>query len=335
MTITSRPFGVTAAGDAVTCYRLESVSGAWAEVLDYGGIIRAVSVPDRGGALRNVCYGYETPAEYESGGDYLGAVVGRCAGRIGGGVFQLHGRICRLAVNQPPNHLHGGERGFDRRLWQAVCTPQALLLRRTSPDGEEGYPGSLAVEVRYSWDAPDTLTVAFTARAGAADTVVSLTHHGYWNLAGADAPAGNQTFQAFSSSYTAVDRTGLPTGELLPVDGTPFDFRAPKALSQDWDASHPQLVAAGGYDHTFLLPGDGLRPAGVLCSPDSGVHMEVSTTLPGLHLYTGNGMTPRRAAVALEAQFLPDAVHQPRFPSVVLPAGEEWRHSISYAFSCT
>ena len=344
MSITARPFGATREGDPVTLYRLEAPDGAYAQVLDYGAILQAVAVPDREGRLRDVCLGFGSPIEYQEKHDgYLGALVGRCANRIRGARFQLNGRPYVLAANQAPNHLHGGVRGFDQYLWEAQVVEDGLLLSRLSPDGEEGYPGALRTEVRYSFTADHVLRLDLRAVSDA-DTVVSLTSHAYWDLNGHGAgDVGSHTLSIDAIAYTELAGDSCPTGTIASVVGTPFDLRTPRPLSAGWDADHPQIRQGGGYDHNWVLRGSGLREAAVLHAPESGITMSLSTTQPGLQVYTANFLPEvtgkdgaaygRRRGVALEAQGFPDAIHQPEFPSPILRAGEVYHQEIVFAFA--
>lgn len=334
MKISTRPFGTTRSGEEVHCIRLEHDSGIVAEVLSYGAILRALWVPTAAGPVQ-VCAGYETLEEYEAGTCYLGAVVGRCAGRIDGGHFVLNGTEYQLPQNQNGNHLHGGVEGFDRKVWGVQILPRYRGVRffRRSEDGEEGYPGAVEVSATYLFEEDGALTLRFDALAEG-DTILSMTHHGYWNLAGQGSVGGHR-FTTPADRFAAIRPDGVPTGELIPVEGTPFDFTRPAVLETRWDNDHPQLAAGSGFDHTFLVPGKGLRPVCRLECPENGLQLEVSATMPGIHLYTGNFLEPvRRGAAALEAQFVPDAPNHHQFPSVELPKGKRWEHQIQYRFAC-
>ena len=334
MKITTREFGTTKSGEAVQCVRMEHDSGIVAEVLNYGAILRAVWVPTANGPVQ-VARGYETLEEYEAGDAYLGAVVGRCAGRIAKGRFVLNGREYQLPCNQNGNHLHGGIKGFDRYVWDVQMLPKNRGVRffRRSEDGEEGYPGAVEVSATYLFEEDGALTLRLDALAED-DTILSMTHHGYWNLAG-EGSVGGHLFTTPADRFAAIRPDGVPTGELIPVEGTPFDFTRPATLESRWDQDHPQLAAGSGFDHTFLAPGKGLRPVCRLECPENGLSLEVSATLPGIHLYTGNFLEPvRRSATALEAQFIPNAPNLHQFPSVELPKGKRWEHQIQYRFGC-
>lgn len=334
MKISIRPFGLTRSGEEVHCIRLEHDSGIVAEVLSYGATLRALWVPTASGPVQ-VCAGYETLEEYEAGTCYLGCVVGRCAGRIDGGRFTLNGVEYQLPQNQNGNHLHGGVEGFDRKVWNVQMLPRNRGVRffRRSEAGEEGYPGAVEVSATYLFEEDGALTLRLDALAED-DTILSLTHHGYWNLAG-EGSVGGHLFTTPADRFAAIRPDGVPTGELIPVEGTPFDFTQPATLESRWDQDHPQLAAGSGFDHTFLAPGTGLRPVCRLECPANGLSLEVSATTPGIHLYTGNFLEPvRRGAAALEAQFIPDAPNHHQFPSVELPKGKRWEHQIQYRFGC-
>lgn len=327
--ISSRPFGVTRYGEPVTCFRMENDSGAWVELLDYGCTLRALAVPGRDGALVDVLLGYDTIEDYENGSAYLGAVIGRCANRIGGAKLMIGGRAYQLSANEGENQLHGGRRGFDRYVWSAKCRDGALYLRRRSPDGEEGYPGNLETAVTYRWADGNTLILDFTAFSDE-DTVVSLTNHAYFNLAGVGTVDGH-SLQILAEEYTETGAGNLPTGRILSVADSPLDFRSPRPL------------AGVSLDSNFCLPGTGMRTAARLHSPESGIAMELSTTQPGVQVYTADGLDgpagkagavhgPRRG-VAIEPQCWPDALNWPAFPSPILRADTPYLQSIAYSFS--
>lgn len=319
--ITARVFGRTAEGRIVTSFRVPGPDGLLAEILDWGAVLREVTVP---GLPGSACLGFASMREYEASGSYAGAVVGRHAGRIARGCFCLNGREYHLACNDGPNHLHGGPGGLARQIWSASPEGDVLLLRIESPDGQEGYPGELTVTARYSWRGHEL--ILDLEATSSADTVLSLTQHGYWNLSGERSAAGH-LFRTAADTFAVTDRNNLVTGELRPVQGTPFDFRVPVALGQVWEGAYPQLIPGCGFDHTFPVPGAGMRELGSLYAPVSGFGMTICSDLPCLHLYTG-----LRSHAALEAQFIPDAVHHPEFPSVLLPAGRVWKHSIGWRF---
>lgn len=337
MSVTSRPFGHTADGTPVTCYTLSDRGRMSVAVLDYGCTIQSLTV--RG---VDVALGYDTIEEYERNDSYLGAVIGRHANRIGGGVFSLNGTLYSLVCNDGHNHLHGGRQGFDRRVWDARVEEDGLTLSRVSPDGEEGYPGTLHVSVRYALRGDGTLAITYRAQCDA-DTVLNLTNHCYFNLNGqGQGTILGHALRLDAQSYTENDGECLPTGVIAPTAGTPFDFRAGKALGDEIHCGHPQLRSCGGYDHNLILSGAGLRTVGTLTGEVSGISMDVRTDQPGLQLYTGNFLTPRvgkggtrydrHSGVCLETQHFPNAMAHPHFPSVVLKKEEPFFSVTEYRF---
>ncbi|QGV80788.1 aldose epimerase family protein [Streptomyces ficellus] len=302
--------GRLADGTAVHRWVLER-GGTRVAVLTYGGIVQSVEVPDRDGAVANVVLGYGSPGGYEADpGPYFGALVGRYANRIAGGAFTLDGRVHRLARNGGPNCLHGGERGFDKRVWDAEAVDGGVRLSRVSPDGEEGFPGRLEVSATYTLDADGALRIAYRAVTDA-PTVVALTNHSYWNL------GGGHELRLAAGHFTPLDGSAIPTGEVASVAGTRFDFRTPRPVGT-------------GLDHNFVLDGDRDGPAAELYSPRSGRLLTVRTTEPGLQVYAPE----HPDGVALETQAFPDSPNRPRFPSTVLRPGEVYASETVYAFGC-
>ena len=338
MAVSTVCFGRTAAGETVTAYKLENAAGAALTVLDYGATVQALTVPDRQGGFTDVVLGYDTVAEYEAGTGYLGATIGRVGNRIGGARFSLGGKEYVLAKNNGQNHLHGGIKGFDKYVWQAKTAENAVVFSRLSPDGEEGYPGNLQVRVTFTLTQDNALVIAYDA-ATDMDTPVSLTNHTYFNLNGGGSVLEHQ-LQVFAERFCENDEGCLPTGRLLPVEGTPFDFRAPKPIGRDIEADCEQLRRGGGYDHNYVLAG---RTAAVLYSPDSGIQMTVQTDMPGMQVYAANGLTQRpgkggstilrRGALCLETQLFPNAMACYGFPSPILRAGKSLHSETSYRFS--
>jgi aldose 1-epimerase len=335
-------------GAEVIEFRLRNRRGIEASILTLGATLRALIVPDAHGRCRDVVLGFEDVGDYLRSNDCLGATIGRYANRIAAGRFSLGGRSYRLECNSPPNAEHGGADGFHRRLWEVEATrcgaEAAVGLTLRSPDGDQGYPGELRVGVTYSLSDDNALRIDYAARAAAA-TVINLTHHSYWNLAGGgDALAARLSIEA--DAYTPVDEHMIPTGELRAVAGTAFDFRTPRRLDAAIrDGSEPQLAIGHGYDHNFVLRGapGTLRRAARLEEPRSGRVLELSTTEPGLQLYTGNflsgalrgkgGQLYRQGdGVALEPQHFPDSPNQPHFPSTVLEAGQDWSSTTVFRF---
>ena len=348
--VVSEPFGTTPDGDQATAYTLTNGRGMEVRVTDWGGVILSISVPDRDGVAENVTLGFDDLEPYTTGeSPYFGALIGRYGNRIADGRFSLDGETYALAVNNGPNSLHGGDRGFDKRLWRAepfeTDSSAGLVLTRTSPDGEEGYPGTLDVTVTYTLTDGDALAFDYQATTDRA-TPVNLTQHTYFNLAGPGGDILGHRLTLNAGAFTPVDSTLIPTGEIRPVDGTPFDFRQPHAIGERIGADSEQLRFGGGYDHNWVLDrrGDGLVPAARLADPASGRVMEILTTEPGLQFYSGNfldgsltgsgGQTyAYRSGLALETQHFPDSPNQPGFPSTVLRPGETYQSRTVYRFS--
>jgi aldose 1-epimerase len=345
--IRAEPFGEIA-DSPVSLYTLVNRRGSRARITNYGGAVVSLEVPDRDGTLGDVVLGYDTLAEYLAGGSYFGAIIGRYGNRIARGAFTLDGVRHPLFVNSPPNSLHGGRFGFDKKVWSAEAYRSAsgarLVLHYLSPDGEEGYPGDLDVQVTYTLNDEDALVIDYAATTSA-DTVLNLTHHGYFNLAGAgQGPVLAELLQIHASRFTPVDATSIPTGELRAVAGTPFDFTLPTPIGTHISDADEQLTFGKGYDHNFVLdqtePGS-LGLAARVSDPASGRTLTVYTTEPGLQLYTGNHLRGTgkqgksyvaRSGLALEAQHFPDSPNQPAFPSTELKAGERYTQRTVYQF---
>jgi aldose 1-epimerase len=351
MPVTNHRFGALPDGTPIERYVLDN-GRVVVGILTLGGIVQSVRVPDRDGVVGEVALGFDdidgyTSDAYRAAGAYFGAIVGRYANRIACGRFTLDGHEHRLAANDPPNTLHGGEVGFDRHVWAATVVPGGVRLARTSPDGEEGYPGALEVTVTYTLDEADRLWIDFAARTDA-PTVVNLTNHAYWNLAGEGSILGHEV-QIAATRFAPVDATLIPTGELRPVAGTPLDFLQPHPLGARVDADDEQLRRARGYDHSWILgrsADDTPAVAARVRDPASGRVLTVLTDQPALQLYSGNfldgtlvGRSGRpyghRTGVALETQHLPDSPNQPSFPSTVLRPEETYATITVYAFSAS
>ena len=323
------PFGTLPDGTAVEAWTLHG--GITATILTYGARIMALQAPDG----RHVALGLPSLADYVASTAYLGAVVGRVGNRIAGGRFDLDGRTLQVSVNNGPNTLHGGKVGFDRAVWRAEADGEALLLTHTSPDGDQGFPGTLHATVRYAVEGT-ALVIDYIVRAEAA-TVVNLTNHCYFNLDGAPDVTGHVVSLA-ADRFTPVVAGSIPTGELRPVEGTPFDFRTPAAIGARIGGDDDQLRLGEGYDHNFVLgvtPADAPRLAATVRA--GGLTMTVETTEPGVQLYTGNMMPaaglPYRGALCLETQHFPDSPNHPAFPSIVLRPGEARRSRTIYRFT--
>jgi aldose 1-epimerase len=345
-------FGSTKGGEAVEIYTLRNRRGAEARVMTYGATLVSLKVPDRAGRFEDVTLGFDSLAAYEGDTHYMGQVIGRYANRIARGRFTLNGVEYRLAVNNGENHLHGGLRGFDKVVWKArplsTRTGSAVEMTYVSKDGEEGYPGTLTVRVAYTLTEANDLRIEYSATTDR-DTVVNLTNHAYFNLGGhgsGDILSHLLTLNA--DRFTPTDAGSIPTGELRPVAGTPFDFRRATAIGARIGQDEEQLKFGSGYDHNFVVGGraGALRLAARASEPKSGRVMEVWTTEPGVQLYTGNFLFPggegagkggavyrRRYGFCLETQHFPDSPNRPAFPSTVLRRGGRFRSTTVYKFS--
>ena len=342
MNITKSEFGYTARNEPVSLYRMENSSGASVTVSDYGCRLISIFVPDKKGELIDVCLGLRDMEQYLMDDASMGVVAGRCANRIAKGQFTLNGTSYQLAVNNGPNHLHGGPTGFGQRVWNTKIVDDKVVFSRLSPDGEEGYPGNLNVSVTYGWSEDNELSIVYEASSDA-DTLFSVTSHGYYNLNGQGIDTVlDHELRIDADSMTEVDETQIPTGNILPVEGTPFDFREFKTIGQDIKAANAQLAITDTYDHNLVVNGTGLREAAVLQSKKSGIRMTCFTDQPGLQLYVPcyalhqkgkNDIDyPAFSSVCLETQHFPDSINHPDFPSVVLKAGEHYRSKTLYHF---
>jgi aldose 1-epimerase len=348
--IQRQPFGTVAEGQPAELFTLTNNRGMVVRFTNYGGIVTAIEVPDRNGKLEDVTLGFDSLQGYLGEHPYFGSLIGRYGNRIARGHFTLDGREYSLAVNNGPNALHGGLRGFNRVVWHAAPfendSSVGAVLTYTSPDGEEGYPGTLRTQVTYTLSNDNSLSFAYRATTDRA-TPVNLTQHTYFNLAG-DGKGDILSHQLMlnASRFTPVDSTLIPTGQLAPVKGTPFDFTQPVAIGARIDQPDVQLKNGGGYDHTWVLDrqGDGLSLAARLFEPTSGRVMEVFTTEPGVQFYSGNFLDGsitgkdghvyrRRYGLALETQHFPDSPNHPNFPSTILRPGQEYRSETVYRFS--
>ncbi len=342
--MTHNIFGQTKSSDVVTAYCLTNKRGASATILDYGCTVQSLSVPNAQGGLTDVVLGYDTVAQYEENGSYLGAVIGRVANRIEKSEFTLNGKTYHLAQNDDENHLHGGIKGFDKYIWDASENGNSLELTRVSSDCEESYPGNLCVKITYELTDDNELHITYDADTDA-DTVANLTNHSYFNLSG-KGTALNHELQVFAEQITENDKACLPTGKLLSTAGTPFDFSEPKTLGRDIDLDDAQLVNGHGYDHNFVLSDTAtLKKAAILSSAETGIAMTTLTTLPGMQAYSGNWLKPhkgkngsqidRRYAVCLETQVFPNAMACTNFPSPILRKGEHFHTETTYRFETT
>lgn len=343
--VSGTPFGVTKKGEEVWELTLDNGTVS-CKIITFGAAVRTLTVPGRGGAV-DVVLGYDTLAEYEENGGFFGAVVGRYANRIAGGRFALNGREYTLARNDGPNHLHGGEVGYSHRVWTVEeAGADRAVLTLDSPDGEEGYPGTLRAEATYTLR--DGELLLWYQASCDKDTPCSLTNHTYFNLSGHDSGSvEGQYIKLYASRYTPTAPGSIPTGEIAPVEGTPMDLRTAQPIGAHIGDPFDQLVMARGYDHNWVIDGfDDMAavPAARAWSPETGICLEAATTQPGVQFYTGNyvGGCPAgkggaaygdRHGFCLETQCFPDSPNQPNFSPWVLWAGSEYRSGTVYRFS--
>jgi len=341
-TIQRTAFGKLSDGTAVELFTLRNANGLVAKITNYGTIITELHVPDRNGNLGDIVLGFDNLAQYLQGHPCFGCTVGRVANRIARGRFVLDGKTYALAINDGLNHLHGGLKGFDKVLWQTTpLKGAAVKFAYTSPDGEEGYPGTLAVEVTMSLTDANELRIDYSAAADK-PTPVNLTNHSYFNLAGQGDVLAHELMLA-ADYYTPADAQLIPTGQVATVRGTPLDFTAPQPVGSRFSQLRGEPV---GYDNNFVLNGGGktLGLAARVCDPGSGRVLELSTTQPGVQLYTANfldgsltgkhgAVYRRHAALCLEAQHFPDSVNQPKFPSIILRPGQTYRQTTVHKFT--
>lgn len=350
MSITQKQFGKLLNGDIVTCYCLDNSKGVKAEILDYGCIIKNLWVLDKNNNYVDVVLGRDSLAEYGDNDGYFGAVIGRNSNRLANSKIKIGGKIYSLNPNDGNNNLHGGLVGFDKKLWQTqiIDDPEepALSMTLSSADGEEGFPGNLDVMVTYTLTKDNGLKIHYTA-AGDSDTAVNLTNHSYFNLNGHNSGKNiyNLKLQLNSGFFTPNSSECMPNGEIRSVKGTPFDFTAEKCVGNDInDTSCEQLAMFGGYDHNFILTGEGFRKCGSLWCEENGINMDLYTDKPGVQLYTGNSLDeerickegakyPKHGALCLETQFFPNAFSYNHFPSTILKKGDKYDYVTEYRFS--
>ena len=336
-------FGTMPDGTAVEQYTLsrENIS---CDIITYGGALRSIRVLDRDGNTKDILLGFDTLEDYRKQIGYLGALVGRYANRICKGRFVLNGKEYTLALNDGANHLHGGDVGFDKQVWTVEDAGEDYLsLYLFSPDGQEGYPGNMKVWVTYRLN-EDALSISYRASTDA-DTVCNLTNHAYFNLDGHEnGPILENHMQINADSYTTTDEGSIPDGVIASVEGTPMDLRVMKPIGRDVDADFAQLAYAGGYDHNWVINGEGMREAAKVYSPKTGITMTVITDQPGIQFYSGNYMDgmpagkggapyAKRWGFCMETQHFPDSPNRPGFPCVVLKAGCEFTTTTTYRFS--
>jgi aldose 1-epimerase len=352
-TLTKEPYGTTADGVEVMQYTMTNAMGTEVKIITYGGTITSIMLPDRQGEMKNVALGFDNLADYETKSPYFGCITGRYANRIAEGKFTLDDVEYQLDVNNGPNHLHGGVKGFDKVVWEVTQEIEGedgvgIELHYLSPDGDQNYPGALDTYVTYLLNDQNELVMNYKATTDA-PTILNLTNHTYWNLAGEGEGAIYDHILKINADYfTPDDENLIPTGELAPVEGTPFDFRMPKAIGEGIRSNDPQIVIGRGFDHNWVLnresPEDTeMMLAATLRDLPSGRVLEVWTTEPGIQFYAGNfldgslygpsGRAYRQGdALALETQHYPDSPNQPDFPTTVLRPGETYDTTTIFKF---
>ena len=343
--ITKQQFGSLSCGKPVYSYKLTNSKGAYLEVIEFGGAIRSIVVPDSEGALVDVALGYDDLGSYVSQDKYIGALIGRHGNRVEDAKFRLGRKVYTLARNDGRNNLHGGPRGFDKRLWHGEIDGESLVLTYRSEDGEEGFPGNLDVTVRYSFTEDNAVIIDYKAESDA-DTLCNLTNHCYFNLDGqASGSILEHSLKINATHFTVGNSECLPTGYVAKVEGTPLDFTDFHTIGERIGEKYEQLIFAGGYDHNFCPDGKGMRQVATLKAAKSGIVMDVYSDLPGIQFYSGNfldGTAPygkggkpieKRTGLCLETQFYPNAMKYRNFEQPVLRAGEKYHHVTVYSFS--
>jgi len=351
MNIQKSFFGNMPDGSQVDIFTLSNSNGMSVKIINYGGIIVSIKVPDKYGKIDDVTLGFDTLEEYRKFSPFFGALVGRHANRIENAEFELNGKVYHLAVNDGKNHLHGGTKGFDKVVWQAAIVGsedggQSLQLLYTSPDGEESYPGNLDVRVLYTLTEENELKIEYHAVSDK-DTVVNLTNHAYFNLSGhASGNILDHELKINADRFTVINNEGIPTGEIRDVKGTPMDFTALTRVGNGINSDYEQIICGKGYDHNWILNVSGKTPekAAELLDQKTGRLMEVYTTKPGVQFYSGNFLKDiagkggavyrNRGGLCLETQYFPNAMKHKHFPSPILKAGDEYKHTTIYKFSC-
>jgi aldose 1-epimerase len=342
--VSKQPFGKTADGTPIDIYTLKSES-LEARITNFGGIVVSLKVPDRKGQSADVVLGYDSLDGYLTNPAYLGAIIGRYGNRIAGGKFTLDGKTYTIPQNNGTNALHGGTKGFNKAVWSAKEIPNGVELSYTSPDGDQGFPGNLTTTVRYTLHDKD-LKIEYSATTDK-DTVLNLTNHSYFNLAGqGNGDILKDQLKINASRYTPVDANLIPTGELAPVEGTPFDFRKLTTVGDRINDNNEQLKLGKGYDHNFVLDSGGgkLAEAAEVYEPSTGRVLQVWTDQPGVQFYTGNFLDgtitgkegkvyQQRFALCLETQHFPDSPNHPKFPSTELKPGQKYHSVTIYRFS--
>ncbi|MDD3832375.1 MAG: galactose mutarotase [Oscillospiraceae bacterium] len=350
MSIFKERFGTTSDGQAVDLYTLSNSTGMQVGILNYGGIIQFLKIPDKSGRPLDVVLGFDNINAYEHDNvheydnPYFGALIGRCANRIARGSFNLDGKEFNLNQNSNGHHLHGGNIGFSHKIWDTEIKDDKLILSLTSPSGDENYPGNLFVRVTHSLSDDGSFMWDYYAQTDA-KTVCNLTNHSYFNLSGHDSGSvHNQVLQLESDFFTQADSELIPTGNIIEVDGTPMDFRTPHKIGERINDDYTMLKYAGGYDHNYSVRGPlgTLRDTASCYDEQSGISLKLRTTLPGVQLYTGNiimnipgkdgAVYQRNGGFCLETQYFPDAVNHPSFEQPIILPGEPYHHITTITF---
>lgn len=347
MFLTEKPFGTTATNEPITLYTLKNTQGMEVHIMNYGAIITKIIVPDKNEVMEDVVLGFENMADYIKDSPYFGSIVGRYGNRIAAGKFSLDGKNYTLAAQNNGQHLHGGLKGFDKKVWKTVAKKDgSITLSYLSVDGEEGFPGNLEIQVTYTLNEDNAISMDYVAKTDQA-TVLNICNHSYFNLSGnAKRDVLGHLVQLNAPNYIPVDKVLIPTGEVKSVKGGPFDFTSPKKIGLDINAADEQIAFGSGYDHCYAFdkaPGAYGKIARVE-DPISGRIMEVFTTEPGVQFYTGNHLDgrlkgkngavyARRSGFCLETQHFPDSPNKPNFPSTVLRTGQTYTSKTVYQFS--
>ena len=341
MYIQKNNYGVIDDGISIDCYTLKTKHGIEVKIINYGGIITSIKTPNKNGLLENITLGFDSLSKYLEENPYFGAIIGRYGNRIANGKFILENTLYTLAKNNPPNHLHGGDSGFDKRTWKATSKTNkdsvSLILNYISKDMEEGFPGKLHTTVRYTLTSENSLDIVYEAKTDK-KTIINLTNHAYFNLSGNfNRHILDHELQINADKMLPVNEFLIPTGEMSPVENTPFDFRNFKPIGKDIDTDNKQLKLGFGYDHCWCLhhPNKGVRKIASAYHKKSGRLLEVFSDQPGVQFYTGNhlkGNYRKRTGFCLETQHYPDSPNQKKFPSVVLCPGEIYSSKTSYKF---
>lgn len=334
----------TSKGEKVTFYSLKNEKGMEIVVSDFGATLVKVLVPDQDGNLQDVVLGYDTVEGYEQGGVHFGATVGRVANRIGGASFELNGKEYQLTKNDNQNTLHGGVDYYNKRVWKTEQEDDTkVVFSLLSPDGDQGFPGNLRVQVSYELTDEQELKIHYDAVSDQ-DTIVNLTNHSYFNLSGHNGGSVlDQEVKICADAFTEADAESIPTGIIVPVEGTPMDFREKKTIGRDIEEPYEALIFGKGYDHNWVLDGKGFRMVASMESRQTGIAMEVYTDLPGMQFYTGNflenekgkegAVYGKRSGACFETQYFPDAIHKENFEGPVLKSGERYETTTVYKFA--